>query len=300
MASHAYANVVDLESFRERQKVSPRDIEAAKNWLWERIERGNLDGPFAEVGELDHGIAVELLENNHANRRIRTSKLAQYIEDMKSGRWLLNGETIIVSKDGQLLDGQHRCFAALNVYDAPPATFLFGIDEEARKTLDTGAKRFASDILSLHGVRNGALAATMARMIIALEQGKRRQFVGRDRISTSVIVDRVMEDKKLQEAADHIHKMRRFPITGVTVGVTGTAYYLLRKRNQEQAYHFIQDVFTPKPEPEAAKVTRQRLEGLAGTGGRERRLEVFVRGWNMHRTGEISMIPMVGELPRIL
>lgn len=300
MAEHAYANVFDLESFRERRKVSPRDVEAAKNWLWERIERGNQDGPFAEVGQLDHGIAVELLQNNHANRRIRTSKLAQYVEDMRNGRWMLNGETIIVSKEGQLLDGQHRCFAALNVYDAPACTFLFGIEEEARKTLDIGAKRLASDILSLHGIPNGSLVSSMARMIISLEQGKRRQFVGRDRISTSLIVERVMDDAKLRESAEHIHKMKRAPIPGVTVGVAGTAYHLLRKRSQEQAYHFIQEVFTHMPEPRVARVTRDRLFDLAGTGGRERRLEVLVRGWNMLRSGDIGAIPMYGEMPKIV
>lgn len=300
MASHAYANVLDLESFRDRRKVTARDIEAAKNWLWERIERAQQEGPFAEVAPLDHGVAVELLENNHANRRIRTAKLAQYVEDMRHGRWLLNGETIIISKEGKLLDGQHRAFAALNVYEAPEVTYLFGIDEEARKTMDTGAKRFASDILYLHGIRNGALAATAARMIVALEQGKRKHFVGRDRISTSVIVDRVMQDKKLQDAADHIHKMKRVPVSGVTVGVITATYYLLRKRNQEEAYHFIQEVFSKTTDVQVALIARQRLEDLAGTGGREKRLEVLVRGWNMLRSNDVGAIPIMGEVPRIL
>lgn len=301
MVAHAYANVLDLETFRERRTVTPRDVEAAKNWLWERIERAQKEGPFAEVGPLDHGIAVELLENNHANRRIRKAKLAQYVEDMKHDRWLLNGETIIISREGQLLDGQHRAFAALNVYEAPPVTFLFGIDAEARKTLDIGAKRFASDILSLEGIRNGALSATTARMLIALEQGKRKRFVGRDRISTSVIVDRVIRDKQLQESADHIHKMKRVPVPGVTVGVTCAAYHLLRKRHQEQAYHFIQETFSRAPDRRSAPWhTRSRLLDLSGTGGREKRLEVLVRGWNMERSGELGQIPLLGELPKIL
>lgn len=301
MVAHAYANVLDLETFRERRTVTPRDVEAAKNWLWERIERAQKEGPFAEVGPLDHGIAVELLENNHANRRIRKAKLAQYVEDMKHDRWLLNGETIIISREGQLLDGQHRAFAALNVYEAPPVTFLFGIDEEARRTLDIGAKRNASDILALEGIRNGALASAAARMIIARAQGKGKAFVGRDRISTSVVVDRVMSDKQLQDAADHIHKMKRTPIPGVTVGVICAAYYLLRKKNQEQAYHFIQLVFsTESVRGSAERVTRDRLIDLAGTGGREKRLEVLVRGWNMLRSGEVTQIPLLSELPKIL
>lgn len=300
MATSAAQVVVDLDSFRARRFRNPTDELAAKNWLQQRVDKAEREGVFAEVAPLDHGIAMELLRVNHSNRRIRKAKLTQYMEDMKSGRWLLNGEPLIISKEGHLLDGQHRCFAMLNVFEAPMVAFMFGVEHDARRTMDTGAKRFASDILSLEGIKNSSLASSAARMLIALEQGKRKLFAGRDKISTTLIVERVMEDDELQEVAHDIHKMKRKPVPGVTPGVIAAAYYLMRKKNKSQALEFIEDVFHFDHERGTpAKITYDRLLDLAGTGGREKRLEVLARGWNMKRTGQVQSIPLLGEMPRI-
>lgn len=303
MPALALSNVLDLDKYRTRRPLNPTDELAAKNWLFQRVEKARHEGTFSERAPLDHGIALELLRNNDSNRRLRPGKLSQYIEDMKHSRWMLNGETIIISTEGHLLDGQHRCISALEVpaeRDAPEVIFLFGIDKEARRTMDIGAKRYASDILSLEGIRNAAMAASAARMLVALENGKKKKFVGRDKISTSVIVDRVLGDKDLQLAADEIHRMKRMPIQGVTVGVICAAYYLMRKHNRAKAKEFVERVFQDRHERGSAElVTYRRLNELVEIGGRERRLEALVRGWNMFRSGEVNAIPLMGELPRL-
>jgi hypothetical protein len=179
--------------------------------------------------------------------------------------------------------------------------FLFGIDKDARRTMDIGAKRYASDILYLEGIRNGAMAASAARMLIALENGKGKKFMGRDRISTSVIVSRVLEDGDLRLCADDIHRMKRTTVHGVTVGVICAAYYLMRKKNRAKAKEFIESVFQDHHKRRSAEqVTYSRLQELVEMGGRERRLEALVRGWNLFRSGEVNAIPLMGELPRIL
>lgn len=304
MVAASRRNVFNLDDYRTRRPLNPTDETAAKNWLFQRIEKAAATGPFAEIAPLDHGIALELLKNNDSNRRIRPSKLSQYIEDMKHGRWSLNGETVVISTVGKLLDGQHRCISALDVVrekDAPRVTFLFGIDKDARRTIDTGAKRNASDILQLEGIRNAAMASSAARMLIALENGKGKSFQGRDRISTSVVVQRVLDDTELQLAADDIHNMSRATIQGVTVGVICAAYYLMRKKNRSKAREFVEAVFQDHHQRRSAEqVTYSRLKELVEMGGRERRLEALVRGWNMFRNGNVQAIPLMGELPRIL
>ncbi len=55
--------------------------------------------------------AKELLENNDHNRKVTTSRVQEYAKEMTNGLWLYNGESIIVSVSGRLLDGQHRLLA---------------------------------------------------------------------------------------------------------------------------------------------------------------------------------------------
>jgi len=57
------------------------------------------------------GKANELLENNDHNRKITPSRVSEYAREMTNGLWLYNGEGIIVSESGRLLDGQHRLLA---------------------------------------------------------------------------------------------------------------------------------------------------------------------------------------------
>jgi len=55
--------------------------------------------------------AKELLENNDHNRKVTNSRVQEYAKEMTNGLWLYNGESIIISESGRLLDGQHRLLA---------------------------------------------------------------------------------------------------------------------------------------------------------------------------------------------
>ncbi len=57
--------------------------------------------------------AKQLLENNDHNRKITQSRVLEYAKEMTNGLWLYNGESIIVSESGKLLDGQHRLLAII-------------------------------------------------------------------------------------------------------------------------------------------------------------------------------------------
>ncbi len=56
-------------------------------------------------------IASELLKANTINRRIKESVVGYLAGEMKNGNFVYNGESIIVSDTGRLLDGQHRLLA---------------------------------------------------------------------------------------------------------------------------------------------------------------------------------------------
>ena len=85
-----------------------------------------------------------MTKNNPNQRKIKSSVLRSYIDDIRKGHWELNGEPIIFSKSGLLMDGQHRLMAI--IHSGIPALILVvrGVDD-TNKIYDVGAKRTDAD-----------------------------------------------------------------------------------------------------------------------------------------------------------
>ena len=107
--------------------------------------------------------AQALLDRNDRNRGIAASVVAKYARDMRNGAWALNGQTIKIGLTGRLLDGQHRCAAAIKSNTAFPAIVVDGLDEGVFDTFDVGRKRSISAILKDRGETNTALLAAVLK-----------------------------------------------------------------------------------------------------------------------------------------
>lgn len=91
-----------------------------------------------------------LLKNNN-NRSISKHTIERYVKDMQSGRWQFNGDSIKITGDGNLIDGQHRLTACIKS-EVPLKTFVIrGLKQDVFKTIDTGKFRQFSDILDIKG-----------------------------------------------------------------------------------------------------------------------------------------------------
>ncbi len=113
--------------------------------------------------------ALKLLKRNKRNRKISSSKLREYRGAMENGSWQLNGEPILFSEDGTLLNGQHRLLsiASLEKGEKIPVVIGVGMNNNAFDTIDIGKKRSPGDLLSLYGVDSreaGTLAAACKLM----------------------------------------------------------------------------------------------------------------------------------------
>lgn len=101
------------------------------------------------VTELSPELAKRLLSHNTKNRKVKKHRVSDYANDIRSGRWKLNGEAIIVDRTGRLQNGQHRCLAVLDA-DASILTVMVRVpDGTAMPTLDQGAARNLADALTL-------------------------------------------------------------------------------------------------------------------------------------------------------
>jgi hypothetical protein len=121
--------------------------------------------PIATVETITPAMAAAWLERNGFNRPLRNTHVEVLANDLRSGRWQLNGESIVFDDEEYLLDGQHRLWAIVEAEIAAPSVVVRGVKRSAFATIDTGMKRTGSDALSLMGVKNSTSVASAIRLI---------------------------------------------------------------------------------------------------------------------------------------
>lgn len=113
------------------------------------------------IMDVDKDMADSFLEKNNTNRVLNQYRVKKYAEQMRSGEWKMNGQSIIIGSDGGLLNGQHRLWA-ISLFDLNiPLLFCFNVDPNAFDTIDTGTGRSGSDVLTIKG-HGPSVAAALA------------------------------------------------------------------------------------------------------------------------------------------
>jgi len=116
-------------------------------------------------------IAMRLLANNTINRPVSKGHVDSLAKDMSAGRWRLNGETIIISKSGRILDGQHRLLAIIKSGVSIQTFVVTGVDEKDMESIGVGKKRSSGNILAMCGYSNANALGGVARQFALLEAG---------------------------------------------------------------------------------------------------------------------------------
>ena len=94
-------------------------------------------------------LAQTMLDSNTRNRKMNTNRVKQYTADMRAGRWCANGESIVVTESGILVDGQHRLQAVVNAGITLQFVVATIKDEEAHH-FDTGRARSINDSVMMY------------------------------------------------------------------------------------------------------------------------------------------------------
>lgn len=128
-------------------------------WLEDQIAKSQ-SNITTVVADITPALARVMMARNEGNRKINDGLVTSYSRDMANDAWHMNGEPVIVSKDGLLNDGQHRCMAVIEADRTIPAIFVFGVERATRTTVDQGRMRTAGDFLAMGGYTNtNALSA---------------------------------------------------------------------------------------------------------------------------------------------
>jgi hypothetical protein len=285
----------------ELERAKPKKPDAGTIfWFDQCVERGKSE-VFSEATVLNPGLAAELLKRNPDNRNIRQTKVLQYEADMRSGRWAFNGEPVIISKEGLINDGQHRLRAMVEANTTLPMLFVFGVDREARLTVDQGAARSAGDYLGMEGVENSAVAASIGRLVIAIERERHARLYRESSVTNVEIRKRVHGDNKVVEAAHYAMTTYKYTRAFAPPGVIGAAFYLLSEVHPDDAKEFMDRVCIGEElrRDDPAYAVRNALLGL-GRGQKGAKLEAIFRGWVKHRANEpLRICKILGHFPEL-
>lgn len=150
--------------------------------------------------------AKQYLATMVRNRTLSDAKVMEYALAIDSGAWSVNGETVKFDEAGHLFDGQHRLEACVLADKAFRTYVVRGVkDARAMATVDTGKTRTHTDVWTMAGHHNGALASSAANILYMYEKGRCTwKGVSGRRMSRSTTVGQKL--KSMPMAASNLRK----------------------------------------------------------------------------------------------
>jgi len=279
--------------FSQTDLLSARRAEA---WLASRLKRGQHER-FTEEVELTPALAELLLQRNPANRVVKDAVVQRYAADIRNGFWQVNGEPIILSRDGLLNDGQHRCFGVITAGRPIIVNIAFGYERASRLTLDQGATRTTGDFLGMDGAANANHQAVVAGLLWQYDTSGTIGDNTRNRGTKAQVIEKWHSSPGI---LDSIHVVSRKG-SGVLGGIGSLAFchYVFARIDAKAADAFMKKLVEgdelSKKDP--IYVARQRIIGDRRLKLSER-IELIFRAWNRSRQRRGATIAKIhGQLP---
>jgi hypothetical protein len=233
---------------------------------------------------------VILTERNGTNRQASATKIAEYIDAMSEGRWPVTGATIVFSKSGFLLDGQHRLMACVRA-GVPLKTYIvFGIDDGAFSLIDIGRKRTNVDAFAIAKVPYSRVSAAATRWLAIFNKDPedRSLTLTNDqalRWYNANIQKQLLED--CIRRATEVEKAAKIKGSTIPAGSTAALFYLFGTKSRKDMVEFAQTFADGKAHGRAVmSVVREAMERSGGRIHEVYRNAVIVLAWNAYRNGK--------------
>ena len=241
-------------------------------------------------------MAESWLERNTNNRPLRDHHVRMLAGEMESGRWHLNGEAIVFDHDGNLIDGQHRLWAAFTSGKAFDSIIVRNVDPKAFATIDSGMKRSAGDALTKNGVKYGVHVAAILRLVHFVTTGARDHMAitKMSNAETLSLFDRYAD---VEEAACIVAcsmlLRRLMPPTAM-----GALMYFARRHDNEKAMEFFDAITTGvNLQRGDARLTVRNYFVNRPPGQRPNarvQLAILIKAWNSWIAGrELSVVKFI-------
>lgn len=113
-----------------------------------------------------------LRKNVENNRTLMPAVVSKYAQLMEVGQWDINtGDTIKISDDGFVLDGQHRLQAVIKSGVTIYSFVAYGLSQDSFRNIDIGRSRRTSDALHFSGIPAPKVVAAAVQLYHSLKNG---------------------------------------------------------------------------------------------------------------------------------
>jgi len=188
-----------------------------------------------------------LLEGNTINRKPKDASVIFLAREIEAGRWVYNGESIIIANDGTLLDGQHRLLACVMANKAIDVELVEGISIGVMPTIDTGVARGSKDVFTIEGIPNANTVSSGVKAILdGVTTKKRHEGSKNIKISNTELLE-FYKDKKdildvLAKFSTHLYN------TGAKImppaQILSCIYLLQNESSDDNIYKFFRELIT--------------------------------------------------------
>ena len=154
-------------------------------------------------------VARWLLTLNTGNRKLNRSGdgVKRFVKLLRTGKWLLTGEPVIVSSEGIINDGQHRLHAIVDAGMPGHLDIRFGIDRSAFVATNTGVRRSIGQVLGIAGRPYGPMQGSVARFLYFYDRGEVKFS---DVLEGGEIVDLVEKEPLIGEVSLLVNRTTKF------------------------------------------------------------------------------------------
>lgn len=243
-----------------------------------------------EIMELSPDDARDLLAKNVNNRKLRPTVVSRYAADMAAGRWDLTGDSIKLSWEDEIIDGQHRLHAIVASGATIKTAVAFGVDPKAKEAVDTGLKRGLGDVLAWKGKANAAKLSSAIAVAWQIEHGL---VVAQTRPTHHEAVDWFEANPGIEWALGQAEKVRR-SLRLPDSAVAAVVYHAARLGSPDKAEAFASQIATGLNMTERSPVYALRRWVMGQPQGRFDRVTltaILVKAWNAYVADrEVTML----------
>jgi hypothetical protein len=253
-----------------------------------------MNNPTAKLELITVDIAKDLLTKNKINRPMNEVNLNGIMSDMKRDNYHLTGESIKISKTGNLIDGQHRLMAITKIGKPIQMFVIRGLSDDAFKYIDTGRTRKASDVLGIEGIPNPARVASMVRFIINFKNGQysnASQNIKRGKsFITNSDVSKFVSDNK-QSIFDSLPFGFCKENKVISGNILASLHYIFKGKNSTDADTFCWGVASGENISKESPIYLLRNKLMADIRatrkmGKLERIALVCKAWNLFRGGK--------------
>lgn len=254
----------------------------------------------AGVYDVTPEIAESLLALNVHNRTVSEDLVFMYARLMTAGDWHLNGETIKITRVGELDDGQHRLMAVVRSGKTVQMMIVTGLEKGTQQTVDRGRKRSLGDDLRMEGLLEYKAMAALARRIWTWRAGDPS---GRGRMTRHVtefeLREIIDQNPRMRDSVVEAARLRRAIAIPPSVG--GMAHFLFSGIDAAAAAFFFERLTEGDRLERDHPIAVLRRTVIDHTTLHRKRLKdhillaYMIKAWNAYRTGRNIQVLRLGQ-----